>query len=227
MAEMIKNVLFIVEGKTEGYAQAYGKGLQNILRIECEHMRKKGVRHHTLRKNGKHDLLCNVGFDVRLHLQPPPRTLEKLGRQGASPGDFVFILRDLDCEDERNTHNEILAAVDPRYHEQVEIHSAVQEVESWMIADPPGFCSIYRHADEKFVAGIGKLAKGGSPEETIDCDPMPSELLRNAVRNFGYSYRKSIEGPHALAAVDADKVSNLCPHFGEFRYSLRKKIGLA
>jgi hypothetical protein len=75
MAKMIQNVLFIVEGKTEGYAQAYGKGLQNILRAECEYMRQKGIRHRTLRKNGKHDLLCNVGFDIRLHLEPSKKGL--------------------------------------------------------------------------------------------------------------------------------------------------------
>jgi hypothetical protein len=226
MAKMIRNVLFIVEGKTEGYAQAYGKGLQNILRVECEYMRQEGIRHHTLRKNGKSDLLCNVGFDVRQHLEPSKKTLEKLLRQGSKPGDFVFILRDLDCEDEPNTRKEILAAIELKFHNRVEICFAVQEVEAWMIADAQGFCSIYRHANEKFIDGVRKLAKGGSPEETIDCNPKPSDLLSSTVRSHGYSYRKSIEGPQALGAVEIEKVSNLCPHFKILRDSLRKRIGL-
>ena len=221
---MIKNVLFIVEGKTEGCAQMYGKGLQNILRPEWDYMRQQGIRHHILCKNGKHDLLCNVDFDVRQHLEPSKRIVEKLQRQGSKAGDFVFILRDLDCEDEPSIRRDILSAIDFKFHERVEIHFAVQELEAWMIADPQGFCSIYRKASEKFIGAIERLAKGGSPEETIDCNPKPSELLRSAVRTFEYSYRKSIEGPQALGALDTEKVSTLCPHFKEFRDSLRKKI---
>ncbi len=220
---MIQNVLFIVEGRTEGHAQLYGKGLQNILRAECEHMRQQGVRHHTLRKNGKYDLLCNVGFDVSRHLKPSQKARDKLQRQGSKPGDFVFILRDLDCEVETTVREEIYSTIDLKFRNQVEIHFAVQEVEAWMIADPHGFCSIYRNASEKFIDEIGRLAKGGSPEETIDCNPKPSELLCRSVRLFGYSYRKSIEGPLALGALDTERVSN-CPHFKEFRDSLREKI---
>ncbi len=221
---MIRNVLFIVEGKTEGHAQVYGKGIQNILSAECKLMRQQGIRHHTLGKNGKQDLLCNVGFDVQQHLEPSRKTLDRLHRQGSRPGDFVFIIRDLDCEIEPSTRSYIFSAIDSKFHNRVEIHFAVQEVEAWMIADPQGFCSIYRHTAEKFIGGIEKLAKGGSPEETIDCNPKPSELLRDEVRLFGYSYRKSIEGPQALGAIDTEKVSSLCPHFRKFRDSLRKKI---
>lgn len=114
---MIRNVLFIVEGNTEGHAQTFGKGLQNILRAECEDMRKKGIRHHTLHKNGKHDLLCNIGFDVRQYLAPSKRTLDRLEKQGSQPGDFVFVLRDLDCEDESSVRCTVLSNVEVRFHD--------------------------------------------------------------------------------------------------------------
>jgi hypothetical protein len=52
---MIRNVLFIVEGQTEGLANVFGKGLHNILRNEFDFMRQQSIRHHTLRKNGFED----------------------------------------------------------------------------------------------------------------------------------------------------------------------------
>ena len=67
---MKRNILFVVEGKTEGLANSFCKGLQNILREECDLMRRHGIRYHTLRKNGKRDLLSDVTFDVRQHLAP-------------------------------------------------------------------------------------------------------------------------------------------------------------
>ncbi|HID99861.1 MAG TPA: hypothetical protein EYP59_06190, partial [Thiotrichaceae bacterium] len=54
---MIRNVLFIVEGQTEGLANVFGKGIHNILRNEFDFMRQQAIRHQTLRKNGKYDLL--------------------------------------------------------------------------------------------------------------------------------------------------------------------------
>lgn len=75
---MIRNVLFIVEGQTEGLANVFGKGIHNILRKEFNFMRQQTIRHQTLRKNGKNDLLSNVGFDVSRHLDPPKKKRHKL-----------------------------------------------------------------------------------------------------------------------------------------------------
>lgn len=223
---MIRNILFIVEGKTEGLAQAFGKGLQNILHDECEFMRLRGIRHHTLRKNGKRDLLSNVGFDVRQHLEPPRKVRAKLEERGSSPGDWVFILRDLDCEDEDAARQEILDQISPELRGRVEVHFAVQEIEAWLIADPNGFCAVYKHISRQLVDEVTHLApQGQSPESTIDCNPKPSEYLTRLARKYGVPYRKTIEGPQALSKVNADLVAGRCPHFGQLRCSLRNQIG--
>ncbi len=223
---MIRNVLFIVEGKTEGLAQAFGKGLQNILRDECEFMRLHGIRHHTLRKNGKRDLLSNAEFDVRQHLEPPRKVRAKLEERGSSPGDYIFILRDLDCEDEDAARQEILDQIRPELRDRVEVHFAVQETEAWLVADPNGFCAVYKHAPRQLVDEVTRLAPPGqSPENTIDCNPKPSEYLMRLARKYSLQYRKTIEGPQALGRVNADLVAERCPHFGQLRRSLRDQIG--
>lgn len=223
---MTRNVLFIVEGKTEGLAQAFGKGLQNILRGECEFMRLQGIRHHTLRKNGKRDLLSNVGFDVHQHLDPSKKMRAKLEGQGSAPGDYVFILRDLDCEDENVARREILDQIVPEFQDRVEVYFAVQEIEAWLIADPNGFCTLYKHAPRQLVDEVARLAPSGqSPEDAIDCHPMPSEYLTELTRKHGLQYRKTIEGPQALGRVAPDVVAQRCPHFYGFRNSLRARIG--
>ncbi len=223
---MKRNLLFIVEGKTEGLAGAFGKGLWNILRAECDLMHKRGIRHSPLRKNGKRDLLSDVGFDVRQHLEPSSKERARLEQQGSAPGDFVFVLRDLDCENEDAVRQGILKHIDPEFHDRVEVHFAVQEIEAWMIADPDGFCSVYKHAPRQLAADVARLApQGQSPEATLDCDPMPSERLADLARKHDLPYRKTIEGPQALGQVNADVVARRCPHFREFRDSLRARIG--
>ena len=221
---MIHNVLLIVEGKTEGKAQVFGKGVQNILRDECKLMREQGIRFHTLCKNGKDDLVSNVDFDVRQHLEPQQKWLEKLARQGSLPGDYVYILRDLDCEDETVVRQELYQHINPKYHTKIEIHFAVQEIETWMIADPAGFCAVYRNVSPKLGQDIQNLTPLGKSPESIDCDPMPSTRLERIVNRFYKPYRKTIEGPQALALINPDVVASRCPHFDAFRTSLRQNI---
>ena len=217
---MKRNILFIVEGKTEGMAQSFGKGLQNILHEECEWMRRHEIRFHTQPKNGKNDLLSNVAFDVRQHLEPSERERVRLERQGSAPGDCVFILRDLDCENEGTVQRDILEHIDPNLRDRVEVHFAVQEIEAWMIADPDGFCSVYKYAPRQLAADIARLApQGQSPEVTLACNPMPSERLAELTRKHSLVYRKTIEGPQGLGKVHADVVARRCPHFREFRDS--------
>ena len=223
---MIRNLLFIVEGKTEGLANAFGKGLQNILRFECQFMRQQRIRHHTILKNGKRDLLSNVGFDVKQHLEPPKKMRIKLEQQGSTPGDWVFILRDLDCDDENVVQHEIFEKITPESHNRVEVHFAVQEIEAWLIADPDGFCSMYRYGSRQLLTDIKKLVpEGQSPEIAIDCQPKPSALLEELTRKHERVYRKTIEGPQALVLINPDSVAARCPHFRDFRQSLRAKIG--
>ena len=222
---MIRNILFVVEGRTEGFAHAFGKGLQNILRDECQFMREKGIRFHTIPKNGKGDLLSNIGFDVRAHLNPPKKRKEKLGKQGSAKGDFVFILRDLDCGNEAKVKKEILDRIDPGFHRSVEIHFAVQEIESWFFADPEGFSNTYSSPPKSLISKMVKrVPKNRSPEDAIGCDPMPSKVLEDLADACKLSYRKTIEGPQALLKVDPQKVANRCPHFCAFQTSLRQKI---
>jgi hypothetical protein len=224
---MIHNVLFIVEGKTEGLANAFGKGLQNILRAECNFMKQRGIRHHTLSKNGTSDLLSNVAFDVRQHLNPSRAQLARLARKGSALGDYVFILRDLDCEDEAAMRELILGQIALEFHDRVGIHFAVQEIETWMLADPQGFYSVYRHAPSALLADIQRLVPSGqSPEVAIGCHPQPSEHLQAIVRRYERVYRKTIEGPQALGKVNPDVVAERCPHFKTFSNSLREQIGM-
>ena len=221
---MKRNILFVVEGKTEGLAGAFGKGLWNILRAECELMRSRGIRHSSLRKNGKRDLLSNVGFDVRQHLEPSSKERARLEQKRSVPGDFVFVLRDLDCENEDTVRQDILKQIDPKFHDRVEVHFAVQEIEAWMIADPDGFCSVYKYA-RQLAADVTQLAPQSQSPEITDCNPMPSERLAELTRKHDLVYRKTIEGPQALGKVNADVVARRCPHFREFRDSLRAQIG--
>jgi hypothetical protein len=223
---MIRNVLFVVEGQTEGLATAFGKGLWNILRYESDFMRQQSIRHHLLPKNGKYELLADIGFDVSQHLNPPKKKRQKLQRQGSPIGDYVFILRDLDCEDESNLHQEILDEIDTPFHHQIEIHFAVQEIEAWMIAHPEGFCSLYKNAPRQLIHDIKNLVpQNQSPEVVIDCDPKPAEHLKMLTQRNGLKYRKTIEGPQALKKVEPDIVAARCPHFQNFRDALRKQIG--
>jgi hypothetical protein len=222
---MIRNVLFIVEGQTEGLANVFGKGIHNILREEFDFMRQKAIRHQTLRKNGKYDLLSDVGFDVSRHLDPPKKKRQKLQQQGSPIGDYVFILRDLDCEDEAAIHQAIFEQIDSRFHNRVEIHFAVQEIEAWMIAHPEGFCAVYPNAPHQLLDDIRKLVPPReSPETAIDCDPKPAEHLEILTTKNGLKYRKTIEGPQALKLVEPNIVATRCPHFQSFRDSLRQKM---
>jgi len=222
---MIRNVLFIVEGQTEGLANVFGKGIHNILRNEFDFMRLQSIRHHTLRKNGKYDLLSDVGFDVSQHLNPPKKKRQKLKQQGSPIGDYVFILRDLDCETEAAIHQEILKQIDSKFHNRIEIHFAVQEIEAWMIAHPEGFCSVYPNAPRQLLFDLKKLVPPReSPETSIDCDPKPAEHLERLTAKSGLKYRKTIEGPQALRLVNSEIVAARCPHFQNFRDSLRKQI---
>jgi len=206
---MIRNVLFIVEGQTEGLANVFGKGIHNILRREFDFMRQKSIRHQTLRKNGKYDLLSDVGFDVSRHLEPPKKKRQKLQKQGSPIGDYVFILRDLDCENEPAVHQDILEQIESRFHNRVEIHFAVQEIEAWMIAHPEGFCSVYPNAPRQLLNDIKKLVPPkNSPETVIDCDPKPAEYLQKITENNGLKYRKTIEGPQALRLVEPDMIED-------------------
>lgn len=223
---MIHNLLFIVEGKTEGLANAFGKGLQNILRFECDFMRQHNIRHHTIRKNGKRDLLANVNFDISQHLAPPNKLRVKLERQNSPLGDWVFILRDLDCEGEDVVRREILEKIAPEFHNRIEVHFAVQEIEAWLIADPDGFCSVYKRAPRQLLMEVRQLVpEGQSPEVVINCAPKPSEYLEKIAHQHDRQYRKTIDGPQALSLVNPDLVASRCPHFRDFRQSLRTKIG--
>lgn len=222
------NILFIVEGKTEGLARPAGKGIQNLLRIECQFMRERGTRYHTTRKNGKGDLLSNVGFDVSNHLEPPKKEREKLKNQGSPAGDYVFILRDLDCEDEAVVRKNILAKIETRFHDRVEVHFAVQEIEAWMVADPEGFCSIYKRYSPVLLDDLKKLVPlGHSPETVLDCNPKPAERLEGITKRHGLTYSKAIDGPKVLELVNPDIIAERCPHFKMFRESLREKIGFS
>lgn len=222
---MIRNVLFIVEGKTEGLSKTPGKGIQRLLRYECEFMRTRDIRHHTVRKNGKTDLLGDVKFDVSEHLHPPKKELDKLNKQGSPVGDYVFILRDLDCEDEKKVRNDIIAKIDAQFHSQVEVHFAVQEIEAWMIADPDGFCSVYRHYPPALLKELKKLVPLGHSPEALDCNPKPAVRLERTIEKHGLTYAKTTEGSKALGTVNPDIIADRCPHFKAFRDSLREKIG--
>ncbi|KJU83622.1 hypothetical protein MBAV_004185, partial [Candidatus Magnetobacterium bavaricum] len=48
-----KNILFLVEGMTEGLSTPRKKGLWNILRVEQRWMREKKIHHEIKRFNGK------------------------------------------------------------------------------------------------------------------------------------------------------------------------------
>lgn len=224
---MIRNVLFIVEGKTEGLSKTPGKGIQRLLRYECEFMRTHDIRHHTVRKNGKTDLLADVKFDVSEHLHPPKKAIDKLNKQGSPVGDYVFILRDLDCEDENKVRNDILVKIDAQFHNQVEVHFAVQEIEAWLLADPEGLCAIYkRRCSTKLLDDLkGLVPLGQSPEIVLDCNPMPAVRLERIIEKHGLTYAKTVEGPDALGLVNPDIIAARCPHFKAFRDSLREKIG--
>ena len=222
---MIRNILFIVEGQTEGLANVFGKGIHNILRNEFDFMRQQFIRHQMLRKNGKYDLLSDVGFDVSQHLKPPKKKRQKLKLQGSPIGDYVFILRDLDCENKLAIHQEFFEKINSKFQNCVEIHFAVQEIEAWMIAHPEGFCSVYPNAPPQLLKDLKKLVpQKESPETSIDCDPKPAKHLEILTAKNGLKYRKNIEGPQALRLVDSDIVAARCPHFQKFRDSLRKKI---
>ena len=134
-------------------------------------------------------------------------------------------MRDLDCEDEPAIHQQIIEQIESRFHNRVEIHFAVQEIEAWMIAHPDGFCAVYPNAPPQLLFDIKKLVPlTDSPETFIDCDPKPAEHLERLTAKNGLKYRKTIEGPQALRLVEPDMVAIRCPHFQDFRDSLRQKI---
>ncbi|MBF0538515.1 MAG: hypothetical protein HQL03_09720 [Nitrospirae bacterium] len=100
-----ENILFIVEGKTEGCPTIWGKGLWNILKAEKDWMRKGRIFHDIEVFNGKYDMKDTMKFTVRQHLSPPKKTVTKAKVKPL--GDYVFILRDLDCEDKKKIEDEI------------------------------------------------------------------------------------------------------------------------
>lgn len=222
---MIRNILFIVEGKTEGLANPSGKGIQNLLRVECDFMRDHQIGHHTIRKNGKRDLLSDVGFDVFQHLVSSKKMRDKLDKHGSPVGDYVFILRDLDCEEEEVVRKNLLTNIETRFHDRVEVHFAVQEIEAWMIADPEGFCAVYKRHSSVLLNELKKLVPVGQSPESLDCNPKPAKRLEKITEKLNLTYTKTRHGPMALGLVNPDIIAERCPHFKAFRDSLREKIG--
>ncbi|QWR76027.1 DUF4276 family protein [Candidatus Magnetomonas plexicatena] len=213
-----KHILFCVEGRTEGARTIYGKGIKNILRVEVEYMRKKKIFHDVKVFNGKHEMMREIDFHVSQHLYPakykPDTKLEDC---------YVFILRDLDCENIKEIEDEINNKLSG-YKNYYSIHFAKQEIEAWIVADINCFKSVYRTNAICLVKAIENIPYIVEPEK-VDCDPKISERIEQIARKCSNRYRKTIEGPQLLKFADPDVVSKKCPSFLSFRNDLRKQIG--
>lgn len=212
-----------MEGKTEGATTLWGKGIWNILKEEKTWMREKRIVHQINVRNGKQDLLSNLKFLVEDHLCPSKKTKGRNLRIGKPCGDYVLILMDLDCQDASTLKSEIDGIVRADFADSFSIHFAAQEIESWMVADPNGFRNVYKYNTECIVNKITPLSH--EPERP-DCKPQISDRLKDAVESCGDSYRKTIEGPQLLNAVNPSVVALTCAYFKSFRNDLRGLIDM-
>jgi len=209
-----------VEGKTEGAKTLWGKGLFNIIKPEASWMRHNKIFHRIDVCNGKQDLLDGLEFRVANHICPPAKTRERCERVGKPIGDCVMILLDLDCQDEA----QLKATIDKhltKFAGHYSAHVVAQEIESWMVSDPDAFRFIYRQNTDCVVRQV--LLLSADPERA-DCNPKISNRLEEAIRYCSDVYRKTIEGPQLLGAVNPDVVATKCPHFHSFRSNLRNLI---
>ncbi|MBV6342509.1 DUF4276 family protein [Candidatus Magnetobacterium casense] len=217
-----KNILFLVEGMTEGLSTPWGKGLWNILKVEKVWMRERKIHHDIVRFNGKSKMQGDIKFRVGQHLSLPKKTVTKA--VGKPTGDYVFIVRDLDCEDRQSVE----AAIDSElvgYKGSYSIHFAIQEIEAWMIADLDCFKSVYKSKYAQIVSEIKNISYSSNPEK-IDCEPKKlSERLEEIAYKCQTRYKKTIEGPQLLEVVNPDSVAAKCPSFARFRQDLRAHIG--
>lgn len=208
-----------MEGKTEGAPTLWGKGIWNILKEETAWMRGKKIFHTITVRNGKRDLLSNLNFLVTAHLCPSKKTLERNLRIGKPCGDYVIILMDLDCQDETILKAEIGAVASANFEGRFSIHFATQEIESWMVADPNGFREVYKRYNTDCI--VNKVTPLSHDPERPDCNPQISDRLKEAVEKCGEDYRKSIEGPQLLKAVNPSLVASKCSYFMRLRNDLR------
>lgn len=88
-------------------------------------------------------------------------------------------------------------------------------------ADPNGFRNVYKYNTECIVKKITPLSQ--EPERP-DCKPQISDRLKEAVEKCGDSYRKTIEGPQLLNAVNPSVVALKCSYFMSIRDDLRGLI---
>ncbi len=212
-----KNILFLVEGQTEGNQSLWGKGLYNILREEHQWMRGNRISHTVHVFNGKWDMMENLEFRIKQHINPPKKVKAKKLAKGKEIGDYVVILRDLDCEDKDSLRSEIDEKLSA-YSGQYSLHFAAQEIESWMVADPDGFRRVYKFNSECIYDRVFPLSS--NPEEK-NCNPKISKRLSRAVKSCDENYRKTMEGPQLLKEVDPLLVARKCPHFKSFRDDVR------
>jgi hypothetical protein len=222
MAILKKNILFLVEGKTEGDKHFKGRGLWGILRNEQTLMRSSGINHHIHVFNGVQDMLSNLRFRVENHITPINAILKRQEHLGIPCGDYVFILRDADCKDRENLKADIdnlLGGFDQYYS----VHFAVPEIEAWMIADLQSFNTVYKYNSPCITEKIKRLS--GKPEN-YDCNEKLSDFLEHNIHSCGSKYRKTIEGTSLLHAVDANVVIEKCPNFRNFVLDLRTKISM-
>ncbi|KJU86595.1 hypothetical protein MBAV_001213 [Candidatus Magnetobacterium bavaricum] len=186
-------------------------------------MREKSILQKIEVFNGKYDMQDTMKFTVRQHLSPPKKIVSKSGNKPL--GDYVFILRDLDCEDKK----EIEYTIDNElsdYKGCYSVHFAVQEIEAWMIADQNCFKSFYKNKSAQIISAIKKIPHSSTPEE-IDCEPKKiSELLEEIAYKYNSDYKKTKQGTQLLDLVNPDVVASKCPSFADFRNDLRAHIGL-
>ncbi|MBF0591183.1 MAG: DUF4276 family protein [Nitrospirae bacterium] len=222
-----KNIFFLVEGKTEALSTPWAKkGLWSILKPEIEWMRGKKIFFDTYRFNGKYAMQDNLSFRVSQLFNPPKKTVDKAKANGKPLVDYVFILRDLDCEDKEKIKKERDNDLSD-YKGRYSIHFAVQEIEAWMIADLNCFNIIYKSKNKytEIVSAIKKISYSSMPEE-IGCEPKKiSGLLEDIAHKYKSRYRKTIEGPQLLEVINPDVVASKCPSFADFRNDLRSHIG--
>jgi hypothetical protein len=222
MATLKKNILFLVEGKTEGDKHFKVKGLWGILKNEQAHMRSRETLHHVHLFNGVQDMLSSLRFRVENHITPPTATKKRQERLDIPCGDYVFILRDADCKDREKLKADIdnlLEGFDQYYS----VHFAVPEIEAWMIADLKSFNTVYKYNSPCITEKIKHLS---DQPENYDCNEKLSDFLEHNIHLCGSKYRKTIEGPLLLNAVDARIVIEKCPNFKKFVVDLREKIDM-
>ena len=169
------------------------KALHGLLRNERKEFQNKRHSFEIHQLRGKPNLIKEIGRRTELTLK------DKDARA-------VFAIVDSDDENPEQLIRRLNAAVPQKCRKRFRPHTAVKEIEAWLIADKKVLLSVF---------------KEGNFPKNLAGEPENLRHPKNLIKKIWGQYNPIIHGALAFKQADPDIVAEKCPHFRLFRNDLR------